>query len=158
MTALHGIGGLPGAGKSTLAARLAEAPATVRLSEDDLIAALYPGEVATMGDWLDRAARVRNVVRPQVADMLRAGVSVVLDFQANTVRSRRWMAGLAETAGASLVLHWLDVPEAECLARLTARNAAGAHPFAPTEAEFRQVASHVVPPAPEEGLTVEWHR
>lgn len=89
--------------------------------------------------------------------VLNAGASVVLAFQANTVETRAWMRGLLDWTGAAHVLHALDVPEDACLERLRARNAAGSHPFAVTEAQFRQIARHFAPPTPDEGFKVRVH-
>lgn len=104
-----------------------------------------------------RAGQFRAVVGPHVTDLLTAGVSVVLDFQANTVEARGWLRGLLMGTNAAHVLHLLDVPEEVCLARLRARNKEGLHPFAVTEDQFRQVSRHFVPPAPEEGFVIEVH-
>ena len=54
-------------------------------------------------------------------------------------------------------LHYLDLPDALCKARLSDRNAQGAHAFAVTEAEFEQVATYFVPPQPEEGFILVRH-
>ena len=153
--ALHLLGGKPGAGKSTFAARLAEGG--VLLSEDALIAALYPGEVGTMRAYMERGRRVRAALEGAVVGTLRAGATVVLDFQANTVASRAWMRGLAEAGGAEATLHWVAADDATCLARLAARAARGEHPFAPTPEAFAAVVAHVVPPTPDEGFAIVRH-
>jgi hypothetical protein len=45
---------------------------------------------------------------------LGAGLSVVLDWPANTVAGRAWMRGIFEAAGAEHKLHFLDVPDEVC--------------------------------------------
>ncbi len=55
-------------------------------------------------------------------------------------------------------MHVLDVPDEVCLERLHARNAAGAHPFAATEDEFRKLSRPYAPPTPEEGFLTVIHR
>lgn len=90
--------------------------------------------------------------------LLKAGVPVVLDFQANTVKRRAWMRSLIEAAGTPHRLHYLDVPDAVCTERLRARNAAGTHEYAASDAEFDLFTSYFVPPAPAEGLDVVVHR
>lgn len=52
------------------------------------------------------------------------------DFRPVTRRSRARIRHVFETASAARLPRWLDVPEELCLARLGARNAAGAHQFA----------------------------
>src|SRR6202035_2062061 len=104
------------AGKSTLSAKLAQAERTLDISEDHWIEQLYGPELKTLADYFERCERLRAALAPHVVGLLRAGVSVVLDFHANTVRSRRWMRALFEEAGASHQLHFLDVPDARSAA------------------------------------------
>jgi len=145
------------AGKSTLTARLAAAPATVLVSEDHWLARLYPGEIKTIPDYVRAAGRLRGVMGPHVETLLKAGLSVVLDFPANTLATRQWMRALFEGAGADHRLHLLDVPDEVCKARLKARNAAGAHDFAASEAEFDAITRYFVAPSADEGFRVVVH-
>lgn len=154
---LHMLCGKIASGKSTLAARLAAEPRTVRLSEDDWLAALYGEEMSTVADFVRCSSRLRAAIGPHVAALLEAGLSVVLDFQANTVESRAWMRGLLDGVDADHRLHVMTTDDETCLARLRARNEAGAHAFAPTEAQFRQVAKHYVEPTEAEGLRIVRH-
>ena len=151
---LHMLCGKIASGKSTLAARLAAAPGAVLLSEDHLLARLYPGEILSLEDFVRCSGRLRAAIGPHVEALLRAGVSVVLDFQANTPASRAWMRGLFERAGAGHVLHWLDASDAACLARLRARNAAGAHDYQVSDEDFAVFTRHFVPPGADEGFEV----
>lgn len=151
---LHLVCGKIASGKSTLTARLASAPQTVRISEDSLLAQLYPGQVASLADYLACAARLRAAIAPLALQLLRAGVSVVLDFPANTPASRAWMRELFQQAGVPHVLHYLDVPDEECKARLRQRNASGLHPFSTSDADFDAITRHFVPPAASEGFCI----
>ena len=155
---LHLICGRIAAGKSTLATNLGRRDGTVVIREDEWLAGLYGDRMSSIQDYLRCTALLRGVLGPHVATLLDAGLSVVLDFQANTVEARSWMRGILDRTGAAHVLHLLDVPEEVCLARLKARNAAGDHPFAVTEAQFHQISRHFVPPRPEEGFEVHVHR
>ena len=47
--------------------------------------------------------------------------------------------------------------DAVCLARLHKRNAAGAHAYAVTDAEFELFTRYFVAPTPDEGLDVVVH-
>lgn len=154
---LHMVCGKIGAGKSTLTKQLAAAPGTVLISEDAWLAALYPGEIRELPDYVRCAGRLKQVMAPHVAALLQAGVSVVLDFPANTVASRQWMRGIFEAAGAAHALHFLDVPDAVCKERLRARNASGTHPFETTDEQFELITSHFAAPSPQEGFTVVRH-
>ena len=149
---LHMLCGKIAAGKSTLSDELGKAENTVVITEDRWIAQLYPSEIKGLGDYFERSERLRWTIAPHVVDLLRVGVSVVLDFHANTVRARRWMRDLFEKAGAAHQLHFLDVPNEVCLARMHARRAAGEHALSDTE--FHQVTSFFVAPGPDEGFNV----
>ena len=151
---LHLLCGKIAAGKSTLARRLASAPATVLIGEDQWLSTLYPGEIATLEDYLRCSGRLSEAMGPHVEALLHAGLSVVLDFPANTVGRRRWMRGLFEAAGAAHELHYLEVPDEVCKARLRARNEEGGHDFTTGEADYDLITSYFVPPSPNEGFKV----
>jgi len=152
---LHMICGKIAAGKSTLATELASRSATIRISEDAWLSCLYKNEQKTIEDYARNSRRLREVMGDHVVTLLRAGLSVVLDFPANTPASRQWMRGLFERAGARHRLHFLDVADDICKARLRARNAAGTHAFNATDAEFDLFTSYFVPPSADEGFLVE---
>ncbi|QQS14837.1 MAG: ATP-binding protein [Rhodospirillales bacterium] len=154
---LYLICGKIAAGKSTLAAALARRPRTLALAEDDWLPRLYPGEIQTLADYGRCSARLRSVLGPHIVALLRSGLSVVLDFPANTVTSRAWMRGLVAESGAAHELHLLDVPDDVCRARLHQRNAAGTHPYVVSDAEFAEFTSHFVAPTAEEGFNVVVH-
>lgn len=154
---LHLLCGKVASGKSTLAARLADAPATVVIAEDDWLSALYAEEMTTLRDYVTFAARLQTAMEPHILALLRAGVTVVLDFQANTPTRRAWMRDLIDRAGVPHRLHFLDTPDALCKARLSARNASGTHAFSVSEAEFDQISDYFVPPRPEEGFDILRH-
>lgn len=155
---LHMVCGKIAAGKSTLTAKLAEAPGTILIAEDHWTSHLFGPEMQSVADYIRYSARLRAAMRPHIVGILRAGLSVALDFPANTLANRQWMRGLFEAAGAAHRLHYLDVPDDVCRARLHARNAAGTHEFAATDAEFDLITSRFVPPRPEEGFEVIVYR
>lgn len=157
MTTLYLLCGKIGAGKSTLARQLAARPATVLLSEDHFNATLFPDELKTIDDYTKYSARVRAAMGPHVVALLKAGLSVVLDFQANTLASRRWMRTLIDDSGAAHELHFLDTPDETCKRRLRARNAAGEHPYQVSDADYALFTRHFVPPTPGEGFNVVVH-
>jgi predicted kinase len=104
--------------KSTLTKKLSAGPNTIALSEDYWLARLYPGEIKTVSDYVRCAARLREAIGSHIENLLRAGVSVVLDFPANTVANRDWMREIFVRAGADHLLHFLDVPDEIFKARL----------------------------------------
>jgi len=122
---LHLLCGKIAAGKSTLSAELGRQPRSVVVGEDEWLTALYPGEVTSIADYARCSARLRAAIAPHIVSLLQLGISVVLDFPANTIASRAWMRGLFESAGSSHLLHHLDMPDNICRERLNARNASG---------------------------------
>ncbi len=154
---LHLVCGKAAAGKSTLSARLAEAPHTILVAQDPWMAALYPDELRTVADYARLVPRLRRAIAPHLVALLRLGVSVVLDWPANTVASRAWMREIAEAAGAAPQLHLLATPDEVCLARLQARNADGRHEFTVSPAEFEELARYFEPPGVAEGFDVVVH-
>ena len=155
---LHLICGKAASGKSTLAAKLGQAAGTVVIAEDDWLTALFGSEMSSISDYVRCAAKLREAIGPHIVSLLKAGLAVVLDFPANTVATRAWMRGIAESANAAHQLHYLDVPNEICKARLRARNASGAHPFSVTDDQFEQLAKHFVVPSEQEGFDIVRHR
>ena len=145
------------AGKSTLARRLAARPATLLISEDHWTAHLFADDLKTIEDYGRYSARLCAAMAPHIVDILRQGLSVVLDFPANTVRNRDWMRSLIAQANVAHELHHLDIPDTICRQRLRERNAGGEHPFQVSEAEYDQFTSYFVPPGPAEGFNVVVH-
>jgi predicted kinase len=118
---------------------------------------LFPAEVRTIEDFAKLSARLRAAMGPHVVDILRQGLSVVLDFPANTVTYRNWMRSLITQADVAHELHLLDVPDAICLQRLRQRNADGEHPYQVSEETYEQFTRYFVPPGPDEGFNVIVH-
>lgn len=155
---LYMLCGKIAAGKSTLARRLAERPATVLISEDHWNSSLFLEELKTIEDYSRYSARLANAMGPHVVALLKAGMSVVLDFQANTLARRRWMRDLFEAANAAHELHFLEITDATCKRRLLERNAASEHPFQVSGADYEVFTHYFVPPTPDEGLNVVVHK
>jgi len=110
------------------------------------MAALYPEELQTLNDYIRLVPRLHAAMGPHIVDVLKAGLSVVMDWPANTVVTRKWMRSIFEAAGAAHQLHWLDVPDRVCLERLRSRNASGDHEFTLNEDEFRDLTRLFEPP------------
>jgi predicted kinase len=146
------------AGKTTLARRLAERPSTLLISEDHWTSTLFAGDLKTIEDYGRLSTRLRAAMAPHIVAILGQGLSVVLDFAANTVRQRAWARSLITDAKVAHELHHLDFSDEICKARLRQRNAGGEHPFQVTDAEFDQFTGYFVPPGPDEGFNVIVHR
>ena len=85
---LHLMCGKAGAGKSTLAQRLAQQPQTLLLVEDAWLATLYEQEMASLQDYARCSERLRRALGGHLVQLLRGGWSVALPM--NTPDRRRW--------------------------------------------------------------------
>lgn len=155
---LHLLCGKIASGKSTLADSLKAEQAAILLTEDHWLSRLYPDQIHSVADYITLSRRLRDVVGPLVIDMLKAKINVVLDFPANTPADRQWLRSLADTAQATHSLHFLDIDDETCRARLHRRNERAEHDFAATDAEFDLITSYFVTPNKEEGLNILIHR
>ncbi len=147
---LHLFCGKIASGKSTLADRFAERPGNILLREDVWLSGLYGEQMSSLADFVRCSSLLRKTITPHVAALLESGLSVVLDFHANTKESRQWMRAIADKVECKHQLHFLDVPDEVCKERLRQRNAAGKHEFSVSEAEFDRISSHFQPPAEDE--------
>ncbi|MBO6507163.1 MAG: ATP-binding protein [Roseibium sp.] len=154
---LHLLCGKVAAGKSTLAKSLSSAPDTVLLQEDHWLSGLYAEELKTLKDYVSYSTRLRDTLHPHIVDLLKSGLSVVLDFQANTLESRQWMRKLFEEADCEHQLHVLDTPDDTCKTRLRARNASGAHEFQVSDEQFDKVSAFFQRPTGSEGFNIRIH-
>jgi len=156
MATLHFMCGRAGAGKTTLARELGRSLPAIVFCEDEWISTLG-FEVRSLEDYRDASGRCQKMIGSLVPDLLRQGVSVVLDFAANTVPRRAWVRSLFEAAGAEHVLYWIEASDAECLGNIHRRNdekPPGVYWGPVSDELFHAVNPHFVPPSPEEGFQV----
>jgi len=119
--------GLPGAGKTTLARQLAADRGAARLTTDEWLWALgsTPWNATTQ-------RKVEQQLRQLAQEILRLGLSVVLDFGLWARSERDELRSVARAVGVGVELHYLDVPAEELWRRIDARNAQppwDAHPI-----------------------------
>jgi predicted kinase len=109
--------GLPGAGKTTLASQLAADRSAVRLTKDEWLGALG----STPWDQPTRE-KVEHELWRLAQEILRLGLSVVLDFGLWARIERDQMRGVARGLGVGVELHYLHTPTDELWRRIEARN------------------------------------
>jgi predicted kinase len=109
--------GLPGAGKTALATQLAADRSAVRLTKDEWLTALgsSPWDAPTQ-------EKVERELWRLAQEILRLGLSVVLDFGLWARIERDEMRSTARDLGVAVELHFLDVPTDELWRRIEARN------------------------------------
>ena len=113
---LHLTVGLPGVGKTTLAREPGRATGALRLTPDEWMAPLFGHS---------DAGGKRDVLEGRLIwvahQVLRAGVSVILDFGCWSPDERYSLRAIADLAGADFGLHYVTLPEDERRRRATTR-------------------------------------
>ena len=137
--------GLPGAGKTTLALRLADEVPAVRLSGDEWMIGLGI-------DLHDERARdeLEALFWQLAQDLLRSGRSVILEsgFWARSDRDEKRVG--AQGAGAAVELHFLDVSFDERWRRIEQRNTQGASGTGITREQLAEWERFFEPPDAQE--------
>ena len=151
---LHLLCGKIASGKSTLSAKLGSSPGTVIVREDLWLAALFAEEMHSISDYVQYSSRLRSAMKPHLVSLLKAGLSVVLDFPANTQTNREWMMSIIKESGASNKLHYLNVSDDVCKSRLRVRNAEGGHEFSATDQQFEIITRYFSEPTADEGFDI----
>lgn len=155
---LHLLVGYVGAGKTTLARQLATDGA-VRFTLDQWMLDLY--DLTPYDDeYGARASRCKEVIWKVAADVLDAGIDVVLDWSQWSRDHRSHWSARGVDRGAQVLVHYIDTPLAESVRRVVARNAAlarGTHRIDVEEMQ-RFAAEFFEAPIVDEGLTLVVHR
>ena len=152
---IHIFCGKMASGKSTLARELAQKHNAILLVEDDWMSQLYPAEISDIQSYIKYSERLKGPVSGHVLDLLAHGMSVVMDFPANTINQRRWFRELFEKANVRHALHYLDVSDAICKQQLRQRSAGRSEGSAfTTAAEFDAITKYFQPPDTDEGFNV----
>lgn len=146
------------AGKSTLARELAERENAVLLVQDEFLDSLYPGEITDIPGFVKCSSRLKSALEPHIGALLARGMSVVLDFPANTKAQRAWFRGIFERAKVAHELHYVEASDAVCKSQLKDRsqNLPPGTPWT-TEAEFDAITAYFQPPSGDEGFNVVRH-
>jgi predicted kinase len=165
MPAVHMICGTLGAGKTTLARRLAGETGGIRFSLDEWIMQLFGTEVPEPMQfpwWHERAQRCSSQIWPLCTQLLSHELDVILDFGFALRQHRAEYLALAHAAGAQVKLYVVNADAELRRQRVRARNEQRRETFAltvtdgmfdgsetcwepPTSDELAQVELVVVP-------------
>ena len=149
------ICGKMGAGKSTLAQKLATEHRALLISEDEWLSLLYPEKITTFEDYIKYSALLRPLVKSHVQRILLTGTDVILDFPANTVRQRTWLKSIALEVDAAHRLFFIDVSDEKCLKQIAKRRTEQPQRTAfDTEEMFYHVTYYFEPPTDAEHLNI----
>lgn len=155
---LYFMCGKMAAGKSTFAKELARTHDAVLLNQDDWLAALYPGEILNIPDYVRCSTRLRDAFTPLIVDLLTRGTSIVLDHPGNTRKQRQWFRDLIDRANVPHELHFIDADDDTCKRQLKQRSAAlPAGSAWTTDTEFDAITAYFQAPAKDENFNVIRH-
>jgi predicted kinase len=147
--------GKMGAGKTTKSLQLSQELNAVLISEDDWLASLYPNEIKDFNEYLHFSMRLKPLVKAHVQNILKTGVSVILDFPGNTRIQRAWFIEVCSQVNAPHKLFYLKASDEKCLKHLSQRRVT--HPeraVFDTEEVFHQVSSYFQAPEEDEGVDI----
>ena len=145
--------GKMGAGKSTQSLEVARRSNAVLLSEDEWLAAIYPQQITTLGDYIQYSNLLKLQIKRLVQSILLTGSDVVMDFPANTLAQRQWFKGIFTEIDAPHQLIYIDLPDADCLKRIEQRRISQPNRAkTDTKVMFEAVTKHFVVPLPSEGF------
>jgi predicted kinase len=155
-TELHFFCGKAAAGKSTMSKQLASEKNAILISEDLWLTKLYPEEINELPDYVRYSGRLKSAIFDHVANILKQGSSVVLDFPGNTIEQRLWFKSLIEEVGCMHVLHYIVASDSLCKQQLHKRNQDLPEGNAPVTDEFFDlVTSFFQEPSESEGFNIK---
>ncbi|MBD2168372.1 ATP-binding protein [Calothrix membranacea FACHB-236] len=148
--------GKMGAGKSTLSRQISQELNAILLSEDDWLSTLYPEEINNFDDYLKYANRLKPLLKSHIRNILNSGISVVMDFPANTRNQRAWFKDIFSNPDITHRLIYLDVDDKTCIEQIAQRREINPErALFDTEEVFHHVTSFFQPPSVDEGFSIE---
>ena len=147
--------GKMGAGKSTKSKTVSAQKDAVLLSEDDWLAAHYPEEINSFDDYIELSSRIKPFVKSHVQQLINAGLDVVMDFPANTIKQRQWFQQLCDEVLCKHELIFLDLSDELCLSQIAKRRLEQPHRAQfDNESTFAHVTKFFEAPSEQEGLNI----
>jgi len=148
--------GKMGSGKSTRSRQISQELNAILISEDDWLSHLYPREIQTINDYIQYSRRLKSLLKNHLISLLNAGLSVVMDFPANTKTQRAWFQSLISDYSIPYRLIYLDVDDQTCLDQIAKRRLEQPDRAQfDTETMFYEVTRFFEPPTADEGWVME---
>ena len=123
--------GLPGSGKTTIARQLEQKTGAIRINIDEWVAALG------IDFWDDEFRhKLERRLYKHGLTLLELGQSIILEDGTWTRAERDELREVARKLGATIQIHYFNVPFDELWRRLEGRNATGAHDTVPITKEL----------------------
>ncbi|GBO85672.1 cell division protein ZipA [Marinobacter salsuginis] len=139
-----------------MSGKIAREREAVLISEDEWLAALFPGEINDFNDYIRYSSRLKPVLKSHVEQVLLAGTSVVLDFPGNTRKQRAWFKDIYSQHGIPHEPYYLLVDDEVCLKQLKQRQKEQPERAQfDTEEVFRMVTGYFEPPKESEGFNLQ---
>ena len=105
--------------------------------------------------YVKYAGRLKSALEKPVIALLSQGVTVILDFPANTPSQRQWFRQLIELTQVDHVLHFVDKTDAVCKQQLRMRSANKPKGTAFTsDAEYDAITRYFEPPTDAEQFNI----
>jgi len=150
---VHIFCGKMASGKSTLASQLAEKHKAVLISEDDWLATLYAGEITDIAEYLKYSEKLKVLITEHISQLLSLGMSIILDFPANTIEQRKWLLEIINKNQTSHLLHYIVASDELCKKQLKQRSKKMPKGSAfTTDSEFDYITKYFQPPGESEGF------
>ena len=140
--------GKMGAGKTTLAKKLAYENDAILISEDDLLLKLYAGKVKSVNDYKYYADTLKPVISEMSQQLLKKGINVVLDFPANTESQRKWLLSISDEANSEHTCYFVDRSDDVCIKQILKRG----NPNTDTIEMFHTITKYFTEPSKSENI------
>lgn len=156
MSTVFIICGNTGAGKSTYSFELSKQENAIRFSIDPWMKTLYGADydpkIHNFAWLIERTERCKIQMREIAELLIRQNVNIILDFGFGDIESRYFYRKWAESTGAKVSLHFLDISTEERRKRVHKRNKEQGPTFAfeVTDDMFNYVEPMFIPPSEDE--------
>jgi predicted kinase len=145
-----------GSGKTTKSHEIANETGAVLISEDEWLSVIYPDEIKDFDGYLKYSSRIKKLLKSHVQNILNSGVSVVMDFPANTKDQRQWFKNIYSEYGIPHRLVYLEASDQLCLKQIKQRTKISPErKDFDTEEIFHQVNAYFQAPDEDEIFNIE---